>query len=115
MKTAWHEVHIYDPARKEIRDWPSEVRKELGSVLTLLQMGESVGMPDVRPMPSVARGAAEIRVKDEGGIYRAFFVIRTEKGILVFHGFKKTTQKTPHGEIEIGKKRLGKFLEELEL
>ena len=115
MKTAWTDVHIYDPAQKEIKDWPVEVRKDLGSVLTLLQKGESVGLPDVRPMPSVAKGASEIRIKDESGIYRAFFVIRSEKGILVFHGFKKKTEKTPKVEIDAGKRRLKAFVEELGL
>jgi phage-related protein len=65
-------VYLYDPARKEIREWPLEVKKNLGSTLTQLQMGESVGMPDVRPMPAVARGVSEIRIKDQSGIYRAF-------------------------------------------
>ena len=106
-------VFIYDPARKEIRDWPLEIKKDLGSILTRLQLGESVGMPDVRPMPSVAKGAAEIRIKDQTGIYRTFFVIQTGLGILVFHGFKKKTQATPQIEIETGKKRLKTFLEEL--
>jgi len=91
-----------------------EIKKDFGSVLTQLQLGERVGMPDVRPMPSVAKGASEIRLKDQSGIYRAFFVIETELGILVFHGFKKKTQQTPQNEIETGKKRLKTFLEELQ-
>jgi phage-related protein len=113
MKGTKHTVYIYDPARKEIHNWPTEAKKDLGSVLTQLQFGESVGMPDVRSMPSIAKGAAEIRIKDQSGIYRVFFIIETDAGILVFHGFKKKTQATPQSEIETGKKRLKKFLEEL--
>jgi phage-related protein len=113
MKVVSNLVYIFDPARKEIRAWPSEMKKDLGSVLTQLQLGESVGMPDVRSMPSIAKGASEIRMKDQSGIYRAFFVIQTDLGILVFHGFKKKTQKTPKNEIETGKKRLKAFLREL--
>jgi len=114
MKGAKHVVHIHDPARKEIHSWPTEAKKDLGAVLTQLQFGETVGMPDVRPMPSIAKGASEIRLKDQSGIYRVFFIIETEIGILVFHGFKKKTQQTPQSEIDTGKKRLKKFLEELE-
>ena len=113
-KNHWHDVHIYEPARKEIFEWPSSVKKKLGGVLTRLQKGEFVGLPDVRPMPSVAKGAAEIRVKDESGIYRAFFIVWQKAGILVFHGFKKKTQSTPHHEIETGKRRLKLFLEEMD-
>ena len=90
-----------------------EIKKDLGSILTQLQLGESVGMPDVKPMPSVAKGVSEIRVKDQSGIFRVFFVIKTDLGILVFHGFKKKTQQTPQNEIETGKKRLKAFLEDL--
>lgn len=61
MKTLKRLVYIYDPARKEIRDWPLEIKKDLGSVLMRLQLGESVGMPDVRPMPSVAKGASKTK------------------------------------------------------
>jgi phage-related protein len=113
VKNFKHLVYFYDPARKEIREWPMEIKKDLGSILSLLQMGESVGMPDVKPMPSIAKGASEIRIKDQSGIYRVFFVIETDIGVLVFHGFKKKTQQTPQNEIDTGKKRLKVFLEEL--
>jgi phage-related protein len=106
-------VIFYHPARDEILSWPADVKKELGSVLTLLQKGESVGMPDVRPMPSVGKGVSEIRISKSSGAYRAFFVVWTEHGILIFHGFKKKTQTTPKIEIETGRKRLNAFMEEL--
>ena len=72
-------------------------------------------MPDVRPMPSVGKGVAEIRVSDASGTFRAFFVVWTNTGVLVFHGFKKKTRATPQSEIETGKKRLKAFLKELDL
>lgn len=115
MKSGWQPVHVYGPARKEILSWPAEAKKELGSVLTLLQKGETVGMPDVRPMPSVAKGVAEIRVSEGGGAYRAFFVVVIDSGVLVFHGFKKKSQKTPQTEIETGRARLTAFMKEMDL
>jgi len=111
----FREVRISDLTRKEILTWPEEARKELGSVLTRLQRGVSIGMPDVRPMPTVERGVSEIRIKIEPGIFRAFYVIESEWGILVFHGFSKKTQKTPQKEIETGRQRLKAFLKELDL
>jgi phage-related protein len=92
-----------------------EVKKELGSVLTLLQKGERVGMPDIRAMPTVGKGVSEIRISTSSGAFRAFFVVWTQFGILVFHGFQKKSQATSKIEIETGKKRLRAFLEELEL
>jgi phage-related protein len=108
------EVLIYDPARKEIVSWPFEIKKDLGSILTKLQKGDSVGYPDVDSMRSVAPACFEVRLKGSDGIYRIFCVIKTEFGILVFHSFKKKTQKTPLKEIETGRKRLAAFLKELE-
>jgi phage-related protein len=109
----WLLVQIYDPARDEIIDWPIEVRKDLGSVLTKLQKREKVGMPDVRAMPSIAKGCFEIRLKDASGIFRVFFVLVSETGVLVFHAFQKKTEQTPQKEIEVARRRLHVFLEEL--
>lgn len=77
-KEKWLSVVFYEPARKEILRWPTE-----------------------------------IRLKGADGIYRAFYILKTELGILVFHGFKKKTQKTPVKEIDTGKTRLSALLKEL--
>jgi phage-related protein len=110
----WLKVLISDPARRTIHRWAYRVRKDLGDVLTKLQKGEPVGMPDVRPMPSVARGASEIRVPTASGCYRVFYVIEGSYGIGIFHAFVKKTQRTPKREILTAKKRLNAFLQELE-
>ena len=109
----WKPVQFYGPIRKLIHDWPDEVKKELGAVLTRLQKGESVGMPDVRPMSNVGSGVSEVRVSDHSSIFRTFHVILSYHGILVFHAFTKKTQKTPDQELETGKRRLKEFLVEL--
>lgn len=72
-----------------------------------------MGAPDTKPMKSVATGCFEIRLKGADGIYRVFYILKTEVGILVFHSFIKKTQKTPTKEIETGKIRLSALLKEL--
>jgi phage-related protein len=114
MSKPWLTVHIYEPARSEIQHWPLEVKKDFGSILTKLQKGAFVGHPDTKPMINVAPGVFEVRLKDASGAYRAFYVVRTKLGIVVFHSFKKKTRKTPQQEIETGKRRLKIFLKELE-
>jgi phage-related protein len=69
QKVEWIPVLIYGPVRDVIRTWPPEVKKELGSVLTRLQKGESIGMPDVRPMAVIGAGASEIRIADRSEHY----------------------------------------------
>jgi phage-related protein len=114
MKSDWTPVRLYEPVRKLIHGWPIEVRKELGALLTRLQKGESVGMPDVRPMPDIAPGAAEIRVADRSGIFRTFHVVHSRFGILVFHAFVKKAQKTPERDKKTARVRLRAFLAEIE-
>ncbi|HYK88852.1 MAG TPA: type II toxin-antitoxin system RelE/ParE family toxin [Acidobacteriota bacterium] len=57
--------------------------------------GESIGMPDVRPMPTVGRQASGIRISEKSGSYRAFFAVQTRFGILLFHAFRKKSKKRP--------------------
>jgi phage-related protein len=108
------DIYISDQVRSEIRDWPTDVRKDLGAILTKLQIGFSVGFPDTKPIFTVAKGVFEIRLKDERGIFRVFYFIKTELGIVVFHSFQKKSQKTPKQEIDTGRKRMRIYLEELE-
>lgn len=97
-------------ARETFREFPVAVQKELGDAILDLQYGAVLGMPLCRAMPTVAAGAYELRVRDRSGSYRAFYLIKTSTGVLVFHAFEKRTQKTPKHEIDIARKRLREML-----
>ena len=104
---------IFHPAAREaIRSFPVAVRRELGKALYDLQKGETLSMPLARPMASIAPGAAELRIGDSAGIYRVFYLVKSERGILVFHAFVKKSRFTPHQELELGRKRLKELLDE---
>jgi len=106
-------VAIFHPAaRAAVRSFPKDVRQELGKAIYDLQRGDVLSMPLSRPMPSVDPGAAELRIRDQSGIYRAFYYTRSARGILVFHAFVKKTQATPARELDLGKKRLKELLDE---
>jgi phage-related protein len=87
------------------------VRRELGKAIFDLQRGESLAMPLSRPMPSVGPGAAELRIGDRSGIYRAFYYTESARGILVFHAFVKKSRETPKRELELARKRLKELLD----
>jgi phage-related protein len=76
------------------------------------QRGIKLTMPLSRPMPTVAPGVEELRIRDATGAYRVFYYLRDSRGVLVFHAFVKKAQKTPAGEIETGKRRLKELLDE---
>ncbi len=99
-------------ARGAIRDFPEGVRRELGKAIFDLQKGEKISMPLSRPMPSVAAGVEELRVRDRSGAYRVFYYLRLADSVLIFHAFAKTTQKTPIHEIALARKRLKEMLDE---
>lgn len=105
-------IILHPKAREAIRRFPKEVRIRLGRGLFRLQLGEQLGMPNSRPMPAVAAGVRELRVKGEDGSFRAFYYTASSRGVLVFHAFVKKTQQTPPLEIELGRKRLKELLDE---
>ena len=69
-----------------------------------------LGCPVARPMPLVAPGVSELRVRGGDGVFRVFYFASTAEGVLVFHAFAKKTQRTPAHEIELAGKRLEELL-----
>jgi phage-related protein len=63
-------------------------------------------------MPVVGNGVAEIRIRDQSGNYRAFYLARLERGVLVFHAFTAETRETSRRELERGRNRLQESLNE---
>lgn len=105
------QLGFHPSALKAIKEFPQEIRRELGKAIFELQQGEKLEMPLSRPMASVGKGVAELRLKDRSGIYRAFYFTKAADKILVFHAFMKKTQKTPQKEIDLGKKRLKELID----
>lgn len=106
---------VFHPnARRDIKEFPEAVRRELGKAIFDLQKGNSLGMPLSRPMPEVAAGVEELRVRDSAGIYRTFYYKKSKRGILILHAFEKKTQKTPYREMETARKHLKELLDEEE-
>lgn len=99
-------VKIHPNVMREIRDLEPETYDELQDLLDLLEIGARLQMPVSRPMPIVAHGAFEIRLRDRTGQYRLFYFTKDEDAILVFHCFKKKTEQTPDYEIETARRRL---------
>ncbi|MGD0499385.1 MAG: type II toxin-antitoxin system RelE/ParE family toxin [Bryobacteraceae bacterium] len=104
-------IILHPKVREAIRRFPKDARMRLGRGLFRLQMGEQLGMPNSRPMPGVAAGVWELRVKGEDGSYRAFYYTASSRGVLVFHAFVKKTQRTPPLEIELARKRFRELLD----
>ena len=103
---------FHSAARAAIRLFPRDVRRELGKAIFDVQNGAALTMPLSRPMPSVAPGVEELRIRDRSGIYRVFYYARAQQGLLVFHAFVKKSRTTPQHELEMGRKRLKELSDE---
>jgi phage-related protein len=87
----------------DLRDFPEDARREAGYQLDRVQNG--LDPKDWKPMPSVGAGVREVRIREESGAYRIFYVTRIGNHIYVLHAFTKKTQKTTLSDINIGKAR----------
>ena len=57
-------------------------------------------------------GLYEIRIEDNGNIYRIFCCFDQGNLVVLFNAFQKKTQKTPQGEIDKAKAIMNSYLEE---
>ncbi|MCA9232871.1 MAG: type II toxin-antitoxin system RelE/ParE family toxin [Planctomycetales bacterium] len=86
----------------------TEARLKAGFYMRMLQGGESLSMPESRPMPSIGPRCHELRVRDTDSTWRVVYRIDPEV-ILVLEVFQKKTQQTPKAVIDICKKRLRQY------
>lgn len=103
-------VTFHPKALEFIREQPPAMRREIGEALRDVQKGISLGLPLSRPMPVVASGAHELRVRDPTTAIRVFYFVNLPDTIVVFHGFQKKSQKAPQREIAVGQQRLQEVL-----
>ena len=103
-------VIFHPKALAFIRGEEPGVRKEIGGALRDLQKGINLGLPLSRPMPDLASGAHELRVRGKTTVIRVFYFVKLTEAIVVFHAFQKKRQKTPGRELAIGQQRLNEVL-----
>ena len=80
-------------------------RIEAGTLLRRLQLGENIGLPHVRPMPSIGRRCYELRIRDEGQNWRIIYRI-DEDAIVMVEVFAKKSSVTPKRAIDTCRVRL---------
>ena len=85
-----------------------EARIEAGELLRRLQNGESLGMPQSRPMPEIGPGCHELRINDESTTHRVFYAVRPDAVVLLGVVTKKT-KTTPDAVIRTCSARIRKY------
>ena len=103
-------VLFHPKALAFVRGQEPDIRKQIGEAPRDLQKGISLGLPLSKPMPAVASGAHELRVRSKTTAIRVFYFVKLAEAIVVFYAFQKKTQKTPAHELAIGRQRLHEVL-----
>lgn len=107
------ELHWVGASRDDLRDFPEEVKREVGFALYLAQCGDKA----LHAVPLVGFGSSkvlEIVSNDDGNTYRAVYTVKLEDRVYVLHSFqKKSTKsnKTPQRHLDLIKRRLKAAIE----
>jgi phage-related protein len=96
------QIYWIGSSREGLVNFPKEARRKAGFQLRAIQRG--LKPTDFKPMPTIGKGAEEIRIWT-GDAYRIFYVARFEEAVYVLHAFQKKTQKTSKQDIDIGQRR----------
>lgn len=93
-------------SKKNILEFPEDVRKLIGDELQLIQFGE---MPkDAKPFKVVGSGVIEIAIKYDKDAYRCVQAVQLGHKIYVLHAFQKKSKKgieTPKSDVDLIKQR----------
>ena len=104
------QVRWVGDAQQQIRAFPDEPRREAGYQLARVQAGKEPA--DWKPMPSVGLGVNEIRVREDGGAFRAIYVAKFSEAVYVLHAFQKKAPKTSKQDIELARRRFRELIQE---
>jgi phage-related protein len=96
-------VHFVGTSRGDIRQLPDSAQETAGFQLFKVQQGKEPD--DWKPMPTVGPGVQEIRVRDDRGAFRVFYVAKFEEAVYVLHVFQKRSQQTARADLDLGKSR----------
>lgn len=80
-------------------------RVEAGTLLRRLQRGESLGLPQSRPLRTIGVRCHELRFVDRDVSWRLVYRLDPD-AVVIVEVFRKTTRVTPDGVIETCRRRL---------
>ena len=94
-------------SKEQLQKFPSQVRKDIGHALYLVQTGQTP--PSSKPMRGLESGVFEIVDDYDTNAYRAVYTVKIGRSLYVLHAFQKKSKRgiaTPKKEIDQIKRRL---------
>ena len=90
-----------EPVRDWLKELPSDVRREIGSDIQVVQWRWPIGKPQV---DGLGAGLFEVRTQVSKNEYRVLFCVAGST-IVLLHGFQKKTQRTPKAALDVARGR----------
>lgn len=94
-------------AKKDFKEFPVSVQKDMGVALFVVQLG---GTPDLaKPCKGLGSGVYELMEDHRGDAFRAVYTVRVGDAVHVLHAFQKKSKSgiaTPQPDVELIEKRL---------
>ncbi|MDD5107908.1 MAG: type II toxin-antitoxin system RelE/ParE family toxin [Candidatus Omnitrophica bacterium] len=107
-------LNFVGSSQEDIKDFPEEVRLDIGYALFVAQRGEK--SEAAKPLRGFGgAGVLEIVENFEGNTYRAVYTVKFSNALYVLHCFQKKSKhgiKTPQQDINLIKQRLRTVEEE---
>jgi len=101
---AWSVTFYSERVESDILDLaPGFVARFIRYAERMEAFGPDLGMPHTRAMGG---GLFELRIKGAEGIARVFYCTVVDRRIVILHQFVKKTDRTPHKELEIARRRM---------
>jgi len=101
-------------SKKDLSDFPEEVRRRVGGALWDAQLGFKA--PYVKPLKGFGdAGVLEIVGDFDGDTYRAVYTVRFARVVYVLHAFQKKSKRgvaTPKAELDLIELRLKRARED---
>ena len=93
-------------SRKQVKNFPPEVRRSIGSALYDAQKGEKA--PIAKPFKGVGSGVFEIALRFDTDAYRTVYAVQIGRRVYVLHAFQKKSRHgiaTPKSDVDLIKQR----------
>ena len=99
-------------AKRDFKQFPMAVQKDLGVALFVVQLGGTP--PSAKPWKGLGPGIYELIEDHRGDTYRTVYTVRIADSIHVLHAFQKKSKsgiKTPKSEVDLVEQRQKAVLE----
>jgi len=105
------EIRFLGSSLKDLRDFPTAVKREAGFQLQNVQWGQE---PDNwKPMEIVGSGVREIRIQEPSGTFRLMYIAKFADFVYVLHCFQKKTEKTANMDIDLARRRYMELIKQV--